>query len=336
MGAHDGMGCGYYRMILPLQQMARHGHHVELFQQGKDLIQHSLGRADEFDVIVGQRFVSYKGLPSWRKARRPGNRLVYENDDDLFNVTMENWQAYQTFQKADVREAIRAYCECSDLLTVTTPYLAEVWADSTPGDIRISVLPNFIPEWVLGDERERTERPRIGWAGAANHGLDIHEASKAVRRFLRRMPGWDMYIGGTDYRPSFNARNWDQMIYGGWTQVNDDAQGFYRSYNFDIGIVPVRDTVFARSKSYVKALEYNARGIPVIASDIEPYRAYIREGENGFLVKHEHEWLSRLMELANDEKLREDMSSRSKEIAAEYTIEGNWKLWENAYESLFA
>lgn len=324
-------------MTLPLSAMADFGgHEVEFYQQGVDLIQDSLGRAEEFDVVVGQRFVAYKGLNTWRRARKPGNRLVYENDDNLFCVTMENWLAYNVFSKEDVREAIRGYCETADLITVTTPVLAEAFAAEVPGNREFAVLPNFIPRWVVEEERERTERPRIGWAGAANHGLDVHEATKPVRRFLQRMPGWDLYIGGTDYRPSFNARNWDQMIYGGWHQVNDDPAKFYRSYQFDIGIAPVVNTKFAASKSAVKLLEMNARGIPVIASDIPPYRAYIQEGENGFLVRQEHEWLSRLMELANDHSLREKMSQRSREIAAQHTIEGNWRMWEQAYVRMFS
>lgn len=334
MAAHDGKGCGYYRMTLPLGELARHGHQVDFFQQGVDLIQNSLGRAEDYDVIVGQRFLSYDGLVPWRRARKPQNRLVYENDDDLFSVTMENWGAYNTFKKWDVREAIRAYSETANLCTVTTPELAEALAEEIPS-AKFAVLPNFIPELALS-ERERTERPRIGWVGAASHALDIHEATSPVRRFLKRMPGWDLYLGGTDYRPSFNFRDWDRMIHGGWIQVNDDPQGFYGLMNFDIGIVPLLDTRFARSKSALKCLEYNARGIPVIASDVTPYSQYVRDGENGFLVKHEHEWLSRLMELANDDDLREKMSTRSREIAAENTIEGNWQLWEQAYQGLFA
>jgi hypothetical protein len=66
-------------------------------------------------------------------------------------------------------------------------------------------------------------------------------------------------------------------------------------------------TVFASSKSYIKALEYAALGIPVIASDAEPYRDFVVHGVTGFLVRRDHEWLSYLRELASDDGLRQSM-----------------------------
>ncbi len=330
LGAHDGGGCGYYRMILALTQLGQHGHDVTIIEQGKSTVQDYL--KGDYDVIVGQRFSTYNGMSMWRRTRKPSNRLVFENDDDVFSITMENFNAYQYFSQEEHREAIRVYCATSDLLTVTNDVLAGVYREHNPN---IAVLPNYVPALATNLSREDRDYPTIGWVGGSSHGRDVHVASSAVRRFMKRFPDWHFIMGGTDYRPSFQTPK-DRTHFTKWTQVNDDAEGFYRSIDFDIGICPLLSTTFSRGKSYIKALEYAARGIPCIASDVEPYREFVEDGVNGFLVKTEHEWLDRLTLLARDSELRWDMGVRAHAKAQQYTIEENWQKWETAYSKLFS
>ncbi len=197
----------------------------------------------------------------------------------------------------------------------------------------VVVLPNHIPAWVCDAERTRHARPCLGWTGGASHGVDVGLIVSPVQRFLKRFPGWDLRLGGTDYRPTFRAGN--RATFTRWVQVNDDQEGFYRSMDFDIGLAPVAATTFTAAKSNLKALEMAALGIPVIASDWYPYRDFIRHGETGFLVRHDHEWLKYMSELAADEALREKMGAAARELARQWTIERGWTLWAEAYEGLF-
>lgn len=330
--SHDGAGCAHVRLLTPLRELAKHGHTVNFVTTGDT---ERLNNAHDYDVVIGQRFAGYDGMQIWRRARTPSNRLVYETDDDLFSIDMANWAAYTKFSEPKLQEAIKGYCELADLVTVTTETLAEVHR-SELGNENVAVLSNCIPEYLLELPRSNDgRRPRIGWVGGSSHGVDMHEATSAVRRFLNKNDGWDLYVGGTDYRPSFNARNHEQMLHADWKQINEDERGYYDIIDFEIGIAPVRNTKFSRSKSALKALEYGARGIPVIASDVQPYREYVVHGENGFLAKNEHEWLRYLRLLANDPDLRHEMGKKARETAAEHTIEKNWQRWEAAYEGMF-
>lgn len=341
LASYDGAASGYVRMLLPLRELAKHGHDVTFINHhaktsggviGQTAVD-ALKMAGNYDVVVGQRFAGYDGMTLWRRARTPSNRLVYETDDDLFSIDKANWGAYTLFGKLDIQEALKGYSITADLVTVTVETLAQVQRDI--GCPNVAVLPNCIPEYVLELPRTERARPRIGWMGGGSHGVDIHEATIAVRRFLNSNDAWDLYLRGTDYRPSFKANNWDQMLYEDWLQINDNEYEYYQSLDFDIGIAPVRDTKFSRSKSALKPLEYNARGIPVIASDVQPYKEYVVHGENGFLAKNEHEWLRYLRLLANDADLRHEMGMKGKQHAAEFTVEGNWQRWEKAYTDLF-
>jgi glycosyltransferase involved in cell wall biosynthesis len=294
-----------------------------------------LPEAGGADVIVAQRANSFEGMGVWRRFATPTCRTVYENDDDIWHVTHENSRAYASYAEGgEAREVVLRLCATASLVTCSSPVLGDMHRELTPRTT-VVVLPNYIPEFVLNLKHDdRKGRPRIGWMGGSSHNRDIHLATNAVRRFMKRFPAWDLVVAGIDYRREFGcdpARSYHVP----WIHVCDDPDMFYRMIDFDIGICPLLDTQFARSKSHVKALEYMARGMPVIASDVEPYRRFIKHGETGFLVKAEHEWLSALSELAGDDKLRAEMGANAHAWAAEHTIEKHYMEWVNAYSAMF-
>ena len=331
--AHDASGCAWYRMILPHQQLAQHG--WDLTQVNANPSKKGYGfttaQTTGHDVIAAQQLDRPGRAYVWRECRTPFSRLVYEQDDDVFSVGKHNFDAYNMFSRATVQDMCQHVMEVSDLVTTTTPALAEVLGEFNPN---VAVLPNCIPAWVLDLEPRRRDRLTVGWMGGASHGLDIGEATPHVRRFMRRFPDWQLHLIGTDYRPTFDLPP-GRAVFSKWIQVNEDPEGYYRLPDFDIGLAPLVKDTFNKSKSPVKALEYAAHGIPVIASDWYPYRGFVVHGETGFLVKRDHEWLRYLSILASDDALREKMGAAARERARQYTIEGNWQLWDEAYRGLF-
>lgn len=319
-------------MILPHRELEKHGWDVTFAGS-------HVGRGNGFttaetlghDVIVAQRIDKPGTAFVWRECRTAFSRLVYEQDDDVFAIGKHNWNAYRVYQQEQVRDTCQHAMEVSDLVTTTTETLAEVLREHNSN---VHVLPNCIPEWVCDAERTRNDRPRVGWMGGGSHGLDVGLVASPVRRFLKRFPGWDLHLVGTDYRPTFKVPA-KRSVFTQWVQVNDDQFTYYRLPDFDIGLAPLTPDVFNQSKSPLKALEYGALGIPVIASDWGPYRDYVRHGETGFLVRRDHEWLKYMSELAADPDLRESMGQKAREQAREHTIEGNWQRWDAAYKSLF-
>lgn len=281
--------------------------------------------AETAQIMVGQRLDRPDVLGLWRRMSIR-HKLVYELDDDIFHIDAVNWLAYRVYHQADIQDAVGHCAEVASLVTVSTEPLAEVMRQFSDN---VVVLPNFIPERMLSMTRPKPEKFTVGWSGGASHSTDIRVCAPAVRAFL----DWDapkaqLHVQGSDFRGTFghlNARFTD------WVANSGD---FYQTLDFDVGLAPLADSEFNRSKSYIKALEYNALGIPVIASDLEPYRDYVIDGVNGFLVRKEKEWRDRLRLLANDEDLREQMIVKAREHARAFTIENNWQLWADAYLTL--
>jgi glycosyltransferase involved in cell wall biosynthesis len=326
-------------MKVPLDALARYGgHEVHFADAGDDghPVSVTLGDLAGYDVIVAQRWNKHGGLGVWRRARTPYSRLVYELDDDLWSVTAENWNAYQLYGRPDIRDAVEHAAETADLVTVSTPPLARVMAQFSRN---VAVLPNCVPDWACTLPRspgaERRRGPRVGWQGGASHGVDIGLVASPVRRFLRRFSGWDLQLNGSDYRETIRAPA-DRAFFVPWVPVYRQPREYYASIDFDIGLCPLAPTDFARSKSAIKAIEYGARGIPVIASDIEPYRAVITHGVDGFLVRRDHEWLKYLSELAGDDALRAKMGEAARDMARRHLIEDHWPRWAAAYAGLYA
>jgi hypothetical protein len=334
LALHDGgTGCCWYRIALPLRELEKHGHELTMMSVNDD-DRATITSSDlvGYDVIVGQRLNVFKGMEAWRRARGPFSRLVYDTDDDVFTVNPENWGAYHLYGQPEIRDAVTHMAQVSDLVTVTTEHLAGVMRGHT-GNEATAVLPNCIPEFVADLARQERPRPAVGYQGGASHGEDVGLISGPVRRFLKRFPGWDLRLSGTDYRPTFKAG--DRAKFNEWVPVYDDPVGYYETLDFDIGLAPLAMKPFDYSKSNIKVLEYAARGIPAIATDCAVYRSFIRHGENGFLVKQEHEWLKYMSILASDDQLRLKMGEAARADARNWTIEGNYQRWERVYTSLF-
>jgi glycosyltransferase involved in cell wall biosynthesis len=314
-------GPGYYRMSLPMRELAAHGHDVTLTQAATH---HRAGGAD---IVIGQ-MVGHDNNPeqvnAWWKSLGEGAKLVYEMDDDVFEVDPKS-PAYGAYGYA--QDSLRYCLQAADMVTTSTVPLAE--KVRTLFDGPIEVLPNFVDTAMLELEKPKHDKLVIGWAGSLTHRTDVQECAYGLRKTLERNPQVECHFIGADYRKLIGARR--PIRYTMWREKTVD---FYPLLDFDIGLAPVAPTVFNRSKSYVKILEYNVRGIPAVASAFLPYEEFVIDGVTGFLVKRPEQWAHRLRDLVNDEQMRIEMGVKAKQAAANYTIQEHWPRWEAAYKKL--
>ena len=238
LAGHDGgSGCAWYRLQMPLTELGKHGCQVTIGTAGTEAVRSKRG---QFDVIVGQMLAAHdqSQLSTWRRLSAHG-RLVYEIDDDPFSVETANWQAYSTFARASVIDAVTHSAEVAGLVTVTTEPLARVMRKINPD---VAVLPNYVPGWVCDHQRPSRDRLRVGWAGGSSHGRDIRLVTRPLREFLDRNPGWDGLLCGTDFRPAVRH---DRVGFTPWVDVMKDPRAYYGSLDFDVGLAPLQWTVFA-------------------------------------------------------------------------------------------
>lgn len=314
--AADNTGCGYYRVGLPLHALAGRGHTtVASTVLPRDVA------ADPSWLVVGQRVANPPASLRWQRMarRRP---VVYEIDDDLFGLSGDN-PAAGYYAQPEVRRNIRRNAQVASGVTVTTEPLAEVMRGLNPN---VTVIPNFVPAEILDiPVREPREgMVTIGWQGSPTHAADFMVARRALKRVLG--PGVEIHFIGTSY-----ATGLENTRCTPWIQ---DISAYHRAIDFDIGIAPLAATGFNQSKSNLRALEYAALGIPVVASDFGPYRGFVEHGVTGFLASTYNEWVDALRALINDPALRVSMGATARERARAWTVEGNAWRWEQVYRSV--
>lgn len=315
----DGTACGYYRIRLPFEELRKHGHNAVHARS-----------ADEFDtswpVMVAQRF----GFPGfeleWLKMFRK-HALVWETDDDLWAIDPVNKRAAQVFTPQFLK-TLEFYVRSARLVTVTNEHLAERMSRFNPN---VAVVPNMIDAALPTMQRVRRTKVTVGWAGGDSHARDLGRIIAPLHRIMRTTDAIVHTIGQdfSDILRLPTGRHWHSP----W---ETRLLKYYSTIDFDIGLAPIEDTLFTRSKSYIKALEYGALGIPVIASDVGPYREYVEDGVTGFLVKKESQWIDRMQLLIDDADLRERMGAAARTQAMKHTIAAGWQQWADVYRSVLS
>lgn len=313
-------GGGYYRIRLPLDELAKHGHETSWESARSDI------GAGGADIVVGQ-LIGGMNYPAvihrwWRGLVRQA-KLVYELDDNPFEIEAHN-PAAAAYGSLSAQDSIAHCIEIASLVTASTEPLAEEMRKFNPN---VVVLKNRIDESMLSIERPRRDKVTIGWAGGASHSEDIKVCAYGLRKVLDHHRDVEAHFIGPDFTPLIRR----PVRHTPWCQTTTD---YYGLVDFDIGLAPLAPTVFAQSKSHIKALEYAALGIPVIASDVAPYRDFVIDGVTGWLVRRDHEWGARMRELICDEAMRTEMGQKSKELAAEWTIQKGWPEWQAAYAAV--
>jgi hypothetical protein len=102
----------------------------------------------------------------------------------------------------------------------------------------------------------------------------------------------------------------------------------------DIGIAPLVDTAFNRSRSNVKLKEYSSGGAAWLASPVGPYLE-LGEKQGGELVADE-DWPAKLNALVESPRRRRRLAKRGLRWAKSQAIEKHARLWEEAFASAIA
>lgn len=327
---HMTDGCFKYRIDLPARALRAGGHNVAV----NTVIPESA--MDTADVVIGQRIHTPGPSIRWqlmakRRDAHGSPRLVYDIDDDLLSIDPRQNRFAQWFKNPVVRENMKDNMRCADLITVSTEPLAEVVGKFNPN---VTILPNCLESSIFdvplasfrGASRPFTT---LGWQGSATHDEDWKTIQPVVSELTHADSGLRVRFLGTAHPAGIPPR---QIDFLGWT--SDLAAHYKRVTKFDIGLAPLNDTLFNRSKSGLRFTEYAALGVPSVCADVPAYRPWVAHGETGFLARTPADWRRFLLDLIGDPQLRLKIGDTARERAREWAIDRRVHLWEGAYRGL--
>jgi glycosyltransferase involved in cell wall biosynthesis len=314
---HSFDGSSYYRIWLPFRHLDINSQHEHLVAPPGTPMPNER-EASGADAIVFQRPAGKAGA-KMLESLMGHTKLIYEIDDDMLNATSSGLPHLVNEQ---ARASIKRCLRLCDMVTTSNEYLAEI---VRPYNDNIQILPNHIKAGLLEMHRPQRDKVTIGWAGGTSHLWDMVEVADPLRDVLDENPEVDMHFMGYDFSPLLGRQC-------RWSVWQADVGDYYKGVDFDIAIAPSADQLFNRSKTWIRALEMGALGIPIVAQNRLPYSDYVIDGVTGFLVNTAEEWHDRLTELINDPEMRAEMGAAARVQASKWTIEGNWQKWEAAYE----
>lgn len=298
-----------------LTELRRLGHQVDVDRDGEALAN---GRVRDVDVVHIHRFDEPEMRQSVGRLRDQGVAIVWDNDDDMAGSPFMTKGAMRAQQE---RSTVTAMLEVADLVTTTSPYLAEQF--HSWGAAEVAVVENYIPPNYTADrhaDRARGDSITIGWIGAGEHYHDLEqfELRATFQRLLAAHP--DVRFATVGLKLGLPA---ERCRYTRVAQYRDLA-GHAASY--DIGIAPIVDIPFNRARSNVKLKEYAVMGVPWLASPIGPY-AGLGERQGGRLVADDR-WYEELERLVVERRARQKLAKRALKWGESQRIHHNLRAWE--------
>ncbi len=317
-------GCGWYRVREPLRGMQLAGIETnwgprlddEIIQMHDTILTHILWQEEESEA--------------WEiLAKENQHRLVFDIDDDI-------WQYHSSTKNAkhytpEVLKRVERNISIASLVTTPSEVLAERIIDKGLHD-KVCILPNYVPAYLLEIERRTPRFFTIGYQGAPQHQIDLESIAVELFLFMKRHPNIRLrfYGPGEIYAPDWPM---DRIQSIPW---EPDVEKYYHSLSMHVGIAPLARFPFNEAKSGIRAVEYSALGIPAVYSDLPPYREFVQDGENGWLIREREKknWLRFLSSLYTRPELYNRMSIDARKKAAFWTTEYNSFQWVGAYRSV--
>lgn len=333
----DQRGVGHARLIWPGQAARAEGVDVEI-ERGLPIFRHALGHVIgvqniDADVLVFQRPSHPDLLTLIPMLQKRGHAVVVDVDDDIHSQDPAN-RAYG----AESPERILKACAMADLVTVTTPALARRYAPHG----RVAILPNCVPEAILYLPRDSDGRT-VGWGGwTGSHPGDLQTTHGGVAEAVRRSGARFHVVGPGDEDDSGQHVQanlcLDEPPTATGPLTNVAGFEFERALGeLDVGIVPLADTKFNAAKSWLKGLQYAARGVAFVASPVAEYERLAAEGAGVLAPWRARNWRARILELLADDSRREEIAAQAKAVVAErHTYEGQSYLWADAWAEAIA
>jgi glycosyltransferase involved in cell wall biosynthesis len=257
-----------------------------------------------------------------------GRAIVYDTDDDFFSTDLA-----PGVEDILERDLIQRMLGLADLVTTTTPLLAERLASHTRAPIR--VIRNALdPAWFEAGRpdgpAEAPGNPRVVYHGVALRLRDYEIARPAVDAVAAEMPSLRrVWLGGDATKLAAVV---DEVR--PWVRGVPEFAAALVAARPDIGLAPLQDTPYDRARSELHWLEYAFAGAATIVSGVDgpgPYDV-VRDGVDGLVARSREDWERSLKMLAASPNLRADMGARARERAlADYTVSARAPEWADAY-----
>ncbi|MGY1683569.1 glycosyltransferase family protein [Geodermatophilus sp. SYSU D01176] len=279
------------------------------------------------DVVVLQLPKTQEMLDSLRLLQAQGVAVVVEMDD-LLSAVPPGHQGYDALVRYGVARFAAACAREADFVTVSTPALLPEYAPHGRGMVVPNAIPRRIAELTPAYQRDPATLT-IGWTGTVGtHPYDLQEMGSGLQQALDRTRGRSRFaIMGLAEDARERLRLAEDPIQIDWIK-EVDGYAAALGQQFDVGLAPLRLDRFNTCKSWLKVLEYSARGVFAVRS---PSAEYERLGL-GYRAKRPRDWATAISRAVEDPDWRREQAAAARErVLASHLTEHTAELWATAW-----
>ena len=299
-----------YRALQYLPGLEEQAVHGEVEATGRTRRKRSriFGLMKSFDIVYVQRklFQPWESMRIRRKARK----LIYDFDDAIM-FRDSNSRGFHSWTR---KIKFGTLAKRADALVPGNAYLSETAKKFAP-DTRMYVLPTVVnTKDYPAKETGQKDLVVIGWLGSRSTIRYLHPMSHILGRIHEKYPQATLKVISDglykEGRMPVENKRWSSF---------DEMKDIL---SLDIGISPLPDDIWTRGKCGLKLLQYQAAGLPAVASIVGVHPEIIKDGENGFLASTDDEWFEALSRLIEDGELRREMGRKGRELVRQkYSLE---------------
>jgi glycosyltransferase involved in cell wall biosynthesis len=201
----------------------------------------------------------------------------------------------------------RKLAEISDSVICGNSFLAEYFRR---WNANIAILPTAVDtkRFVPLEVTSFGDSPVIGWSGNRSGFADLKIVEAPLRTLLTQYPKARLRIMA-DERPAFDVPE-HQLEFVPWSPEIE----VQTIQSMDIGIMPLRDTLWSRGKCSYKMLLYMSCGIPVVVSPVGMNAEILELGSIGESANSADDWISALEALISNAKLAASMGEQGRVV----------------------
>jgi glycosyltransferase involved in cell wall biosynthesis len=267
-----------------------------------------LKEAARHDVVVLFKMIGFNEL-ELRLLQRANRRIIFDFDDA---VMFREQKHRRPLRGKNFKKFLRTLSHCAAVVA-GNDFLA-CFAEASGQ--RAIILPTSIDLRRYHLKQHSGDRGLVvGWLGLSDGLPYLRHIQPALQQLSARFPGLKLKV------ICDKPLQLDGVVVENesWRLETEQAN----LVSFDIGIMPLWDSVWTRGKCGYKILQYMGVGTAVVASDVGVNSQIITHGENGFLARTQDDWVKTISSLIENAEQRRTFGIRGRElIEKRYSLEG--------------
>jgi glycosyltransferase involved in cell wall biosynthesis len=267
-----------------------------------------LRAAPHHDVVVLFKTIGFSAL-ELRLLRRANPRIVFDFDDAIM---FREVKYEQPLNGRYFKKFVRTMKVCA-AAAAGNRFLA---AMAEACGVKATVLPTSIdlPAYRIKQHHDGVSLT-IGWLGLSDGLRYLRSIQPALLELSQRHPGFQLKVISDKPLDLEGVR----VVNESWQAEKEQDQ----LASFDIGIMPLWDSIWTRGKCGFKILQYMAAGLPVVASDVGVNGEIITHGQNGYLAREQADWIEGISQLVQSAEQRRTFGLRGRQLVEQkYSLEG--------------